>query len=200
MQVLLPHRHKLNNSYERARPKLSSSPHISTCRPSSALILEHQATAVAQPAVRGPEQAQSARQIDSRGCNGNMEQPYSRPPDTVAGDGRRQPRGAGPRWEGQPQHIALIMDGNGRWARERGLPPSRGHEAGVVALQNAIQCCLRWRIPALTVRLPPPLHGNCPHQRYCVWDGRQASAPASPHPLEVDDCSTLEAVYKCGCW
>ena len=37
-----------------------------------------------------------------------------------------------------PNHVALVMDGNGRWARQRGLPRTRGHEAGEAALLDAI--------------------------------------------------------------
>lgn len=38
-----------------------------------------------------------------------------------------------------PQHVALIMDGNGRWAAERGLPRTKGHEAGEKALFDVIE-------------------------------------------------------------
>uniref|UniRef100_A0A7C4YG06 Isoprenyl transferase n=1 Tax=candidate division WOR-3 bacterium TaxID=2052148 RepID=A0A7C4YG06_UNCW3 len=41
-----------------------------------------------------------------------------------------------------PQHIAIIMDGNGRWARKRGLPRSYGHYAGVKAVRRTIEACL----------------------------------------------------------
>jgi len=36
-----------------------------------------------------------------------------------------------------PQHVAIIMDGNGRWANARGLPRSAGHRKGVEALRTA---------------------------------------------------------------
>ncbi|SMH48613.1 Undecaprenyl pyrophosphate synthetase [Mesorhizobium australicum] len=48
----------------------------------------------------------------------------------------------------KPEHIAIIMDGNGRWAQERGLPRAAGHRAGVEALrqmvQNAADLGIRW--------------------------------------------------------
>lgn len=50
-----------------------------------------------------------------------------------------------------PQHIAVIMDGNGRWAKQRGLPRLVGHRQGVKALKALVRCCQDWRIPALTV-------------------------------------------------
>jgi len=50
-----------------------------------------------------------------------------------------------------PKHIAIIMDGNGRWATKRGLPRVAGHRAGVESLKNIIQFCLDINIPYLTV-------------------------------------------------
>ena len=49
-----------------------------------------------------------------------------------------------------PNHIAVIMDGNGRWAKSRGLPRIRGHQKGVDALKDLLRCCKDWGIPALT--------------------------------------------------
>ncbi|MEM9569196.1 MAG: isoprenyl transferase [Cyanobacteria bacterium P01_E01_bin.34] len=50
-----------------------------------------------------------------------------------------------------PQHIAVIMDGNGRWAQGRGLPRIAGHKQGVETLKELLRCCKEWGIPALTV-------------------------------------------------
>ena len=50
-----------------------------------------------------------------------------------------------------PQHIAIVMDGNGRWAQKRHLPRLAGHKRGVDALKSVIQACLVHRIPVLTV-------------------------------------------------
>jgi undecaprenyl diphosphate synthase len=38
-----------------------------------------------------------------------------------------------------PEHIAIIMDGNGRWARKRGLPRVAGHRAGINAVREVIE-------------------------------------------------------------
>ena len=38
-----------------------------------------------------------------------------------------------------PRHVALIMDGNGRWAKARGLPRALGHRAGVNALKRTVE-------------------------------------------------------------
>ena len=50
-----------------------------------------------------------------------------------------------------PQHVAVIMDGNGRWAQGRGLPRIAGHKQGVQTLKDLLRCCKEWGIPALTV-------------------------------------------------
>ncbi|MGD1717092.1 polyprenyl diphosphate synthase [Dapis sp. BLCC M172] len=49
-----------------------------------------------------------------------------------------------------PNHVAVIMDGNGRWAKDRGLPRIMGHRRGVEALKDLLRCCRDWGIEALT--------------------------------------------------
>jgi undecaprenyl diphosphate synthase len=50
-----------------------------------------------------------------------------------------------------PQHVAIIMDGNRRWARERRLPAIEGHRRGIVALREVTRAASDWGIPLLTV-------------------------------------------------
>ena len=50
-----------------------------------------------------------------------------------------------------PRHIAIIMDGNGRWAAQRGLPRIAGHRAGVDAVRSVVEECARLQIPYLTL-------------------------------------------------
>jgi len=50
-----------------------------------------------------------------------------------------------------PKHIAVIMDGNGRWGLHHFNCRTRGHRAGVDALEELIDCCVHWQIPLLTV-------------------------------------------------
>ncbi len=50
-----------------------------------------------------------------------------------------------------PRHIAIIMDGNGRWARRRGLPRSFGHRQGVQALRRVVEACGEIGVKFLTV-------------------------------------------------
>jgi undecaprenyl diphosphate synthase len=49
-----------------------------------------------------------------------------------------------------PKHVAVIMDGNGRWAKRQGLPRIMGHKRGVDALKDLLRCCKDWGIQALT--------------------------------------------------
>lgn len=49
-----------------------------------------------------------------------------------------------------PKHVAVIMDGNGRWAKRRGIPRIMGHRRGVDALKRLLRCCDDWGIQALT--------------------------------------------------
>jgi len=50
-----------------------------------------------------------------------------------------------------PVHIAIIMDGNGRWAKLRGLPREAGYEAGVETLHKIVESCVKFDIKILTV-------------------------------------------------
>jgi undecaprenyl diphosphate synthase len=50
-----------------------------------------------------------------------------------------------------PQHLAVIMDGNGRWAQRRHLPRIAGHRAGVKAAREIIESCARLKLPCLTL-------------------------------------------------
>ncbi|MDJ0900351.1 MAG: isoprenyl transferase [Xenococcus sp. MO_188.B8] len=49
-----------------------------------------------------------------------------------------------------PQHIAIIMDGNGRWARKKGLPRIEGHRQGANTLKEILRTCKNWGIDTLT--------------------------------------------------
>ncbi len=50
-----------------------------------------------------------------------------------------------------PRHVAIIMDGNGRWARERGLPRLAGHRAGTENTRRVIESCVEHGVPVLTL-------------------------------------------------
>ena len=50
-----------------------------------------------------------------------------------------------------PQHIAIIMDGNGRWAKERGLPRRDGHRAGAESVRECVEACKQLGVKFLTL-------------------------------------------------
>jgi undecaprenyl diphosphate synthase len=50
-----------------------------------------------------------------------------------------------------PQHVAVVMDGNGRWANKRHLPRVAGHKAGVKSTQKIVERCAKKNIKALTI-------------------------------------------------
>ena len=56
-----------------------------------------------------------------------------------------------PQGSNLPRHVAIIMDGNGRWAAERGLPRSAGHKQGVEALRGAVRTAVELGIEYLTI-------------------------------------------------
>jgi undecaprenyl diphosphate synthase len=60
------------------------------------------------------------------------------------------PRGAAPAFE-VPQHVAIIMDGNGRWAAARGLPRGEGHRRGVEALRKTVRAAGEIGIRFITI-------------------------------------------------
>lgn len=50
-----------------------------------------------------------------------------------------------------PRHIAIVMDGNGRWAASRGLPRLAGHRAGTENLRRVIRACVEFNVKVLTI-------------------------------------------------
>ena len=50
-----------------------------------------------------------------------------------------------------PRHVAIIMDGNGRWARKRGLPRSEGHRQGTENLRRILKAAVEFNVPILTI-------------------------------------------------
>lgn len=52
---------------------------------------------------------------------------------------------------GMPRHVAIIMDGNGRWAKARGLPRALGHRMGVEAVRRTVRAAIECRVEYLTL-------------------------------------------------
>ncbi len=65
-----------------------------------------------------------------------------------AGDNRSE--GQGQRIK-IPQHVAIVMDGNGRWAQRRNLPRHAGHRAGVESVRKVVEACRREGVQVLTL-------------------------------------------------
>ncbi|MBF0212667.1 MAG: isoprenyl transferase [Magnetococcales bacterium] len=53
--------------------------------------------------------------------------------------------------EKMPRHIAIVMDGNRRWAKSRFLPKIEGHRRGVKAVRRTVEACLALKVPTLTL-------------------------------------------------
>ena len=80
------------------------------------------------------------------------------PPGTLKGmsssPGSRpmsQPKGKTPAGDAAGLHVAIIMDGNGRWAKARGLPRTLGHRSGVNALKRTVEAAPELGVDRLTV-------------------------------------------------
>ena len=56
-----------------------------------------------------------------------------------------------PRTARKPAHVAIIMDGNGRWAQARGLPRFEGHRRGVEAVRRAVRSAIEHDVQFLTI-------------------------------------------------
>ncbi len=63
----------------------------------------------------------------------------------------KQPATERPGLQKLPEHLAIIMDGNGRWARERNLNRIEGHRAGAESVRKIVRACRRIGIPILTL-------------------------------------------------
>ena len=70
-------------------------------------------------------------------------------PSLATGSAARVPDPVG--GEDIPRHVAIIMDGNRRWARERGLPEAHGHAAGVEAVRPIVEHAVRRGVAVLTI-------------------------------------------------
>ena len=62
-----------------------------------------------------------------------------------------EPEHSSPAFPVVPRHVAIIMDGNGRWAKKRMLPRAAGHQKGAGAVREAIRGCMRHGVEALTL-------------------------------------------------
>lgn len=82
-----------------------------------------------------------------------------------------------------PRHVAVIMDGNGRWATNRGLDRSMGHVAGVDALRQTITACVRMGVDVLSVYAFSTENWNRPKEEVDLLMGLFASTLVDELPL-----------------
>ena len=78
--------------------------------------------------------------------------------------------------------MGIILDGNTRWARARGLPPRAGHAAGALALSRAVACCRAWGVERLSVFAFSSENGRRPraHVASVLAVARRAAREISP--------------------
>lgn len=67
-------------------------------------------------------------------------------------------------WDKLPRHVAIIMDGNGRWAKGKGMIRTAGHTAGVKTLKNILKTAIGLKLDALTVYAFSTENWKRPHQ------------------------------------
>ena len=79
-----------------------------------------------------------------------------------------------------PNHIAVIMDGNGRWAQKRGMPRTYGHHKGAIALYHLIKECRELKIKSLTVFAFSTENWNRPKDEIEFMIGLAQSIDISP--------------------
>src|SRR6202453_3624974 len=72
-------------------------------------------------------------------------------PPTQTADTLQRLEAAGLEPDRLPRHVAVIMDGNGRWAQQRGLPRIEGHRRGVQSVRSTIEECCRLGVGQLTL-------------------------------------------------
>ncbi len=91
-----------------------------------------------------------------------------------------------------PRHIAVIMDGNGRWAQSRGLSRGRGHMAGIDALKEVITASVRLGVGALTVYAFSTENWSRPQDEVDLLMSLFASTLIDELPLLKRECVRLQ--------
>lgn len=97
----------------------------------------------------GVEEAESHHRASTIQTNGRL-QPLGRGPKLATGDDKRVQetlQGSGE----IPRHIAIIMDGNGRWAKQHGMPRIAGHNEGVESVRDTVEACGQLGVQFLTL-------------------------------------------------
>jgi undecaprenyl diphosphate synthase len=91
-----------------------------------------------------------------------------------------------------PKHIAFVMDGNGRWAKERGLPRSKGHIAGIGHISQVIDFCFKKGIQYITVYVWSTENWNRPDEEVTnLMDAIARFGPDLAKSLHKESCRIL---------
>src|ERR1700722_13276339 len=94
-----------------------------------------------------------------RGRNTTLRRSARRPCCATSSTSRRLSRRRG---EVEPVHVAIIMDGNGRWAAQRGLPRTAGHMEGAKAVRAIVEATARADVEVLTLYAFSSANWVCP--------------------------------------
>jgi ditrans,polycis-polyprenyl diphosphate synthase len=118
------------------------------------MLLPHSSSASATVTARGLALAAAAPPPTGRPRRARLLPARARAETHATGVGADRAAEAllqsGLRRESLPRHVAVVMDGNSRWARERGLTPADGHKAGGRNLERVVALSRAWGIRALT--------------------------------------------------
>ena len=96
-----------------------------------------------------------------------------------------------------PSHIAIIMDGNGRWAKERGLDRSRGHQEGVVAVRKVVEAAIYANIDFLTIYAFSTENWNRPNEEIDALMDLMVHAIVKETPELIKQGVRLLAIGDC---
>jgi undecaprenyl pyrophosphate synthase len=88
-------------------------------------------------------------------------------------------------YEQVPGHVAIIMDGNGRWAKQRGLPRHAGHREGMKSVREAVEASIEAGVGILTLFAFPLRTGTGPPRACCARRGGSATSSVSSENVSV---------------
>ncbi len=97
-----------------------------------------------------------------------------------------------------PRHVAIIMDGNGRWAKSRGLERAAGHEAGVASVREAIRVCNDLGIRFLTIYAFSTENWNRPQGEVDALMEMFAETMAVELPGLEEECARVNLIGNIG--
>jgi undecaprenyl diphosphate synthase len=97
-----------------------------------------------------------------------------------------------------PRHVAIIMDGNGRWAKTRGLERVAGHEAGIASVREAIQICNDLGIRFLTIYAFSTENWNRPQEEVDALMEMFAETMAAELPGLEAECARVNLIGNMG--